>query len=96
MRKYLYYIKDGNDEMKIPTGEVRIQEKPLSVGKGDEVELRHRSSKTGKSCKVTYVGLGYKDVDSEEDFEDNLKSIIKQKVNEVGLKEKTKGMVSLL
>ena len=87
MRKYLYYIKDGNKEMEYPTGEIRVQEKQLGVNKGDEVELTQMDIKTGEKCKVTYVGLGYKDFDNEENFEENIEKIIEQRIDEIGLKE---------
>ncbi len=89
MRKYLYYIKDGNHKMGYPTGQVRVQEKRMGVNKGDEVELEHFNTETKERGKVTYVGLGYKDFDDEKDYKENLGDVVDKKMEEVGLKEIT-------
>jgi len=83
MRKYLYYVKNGDHTKGHLTGEIRVQEKPLDVNKGEEVELDHLDTEAEKSATVTYVGLGYKDFDSKEDYEEKIVEVIDQKMNEV-------------
>lgn len=85
MRKYMYYIKEGNEEHNYPTDMVRIQEKRMAVNKGEETEMTHRNVKTGDTWKVTYVGLGYADFEDEDDAEERMADVIEEKLEEVGI-----------
>ena len=83
MRKFLYYIENGDKEHNYPTGEVMVRDAPLSVNKGDTEIVTHRNIESGEQWKVTYTGLGYKDFDDEKDYENNSHNILKERVENI-------------
>lgn len=82
MRKYLYLITDSPEQDKI--GGVDIREAPYArAEKNKEVPIDKRNIETNETWTESVVSLGYVDFENQQEYESEIHSAMKGKLNEI-------------